>query len=100
MVEAFRASFRSAQCGFRDRRESMAKTYAIVGTGGRARMFYEAILGPHREQSRLVALCDTNQTRMDYTNRVIEQELSGTPVPTYKAGDFAKMIAEQKPDTV
>ncbi|MFD2647418.1 Gfo/Idh/MocA family oxidoreductase [Devosia albogilva] len=78
----------------------MAKTYAIVGTGGRARMFYEAILGPHREQSRLVALCDTNQTRMDFTNRVIEQELSGTPVPTYKAGDFARMLTEQKPDTV
>ncbi len=78
----------------------MAKTYAIVGTGGRARMFYEAILGPHRGQSRLVALCDTNQTRMDYTNRVIEEELSGTPVPTYKAGDLASMIAEQKPDTV
>jgi predicted dehydrogenase len=78
----------------------MAKSYAIVGTGGRARMFYEAILGPHREQSRLVALCDTNQTRMDFTNRVIQQELSGTAVPTYKAADFARMIAEQKPDTV
>jgi predicted dehydrogenase len=78
----------------------MAKTYAIVGTGGRARMFYEAILGPHREHSRLVALCDTNQVRMDYTNRVIEQELSGQPVPTYKADRFAAMIAEVRPDTI
>src|SRR5690606_17296606 len=49
----------------------MAKTYALVGTGGRARMFYEAILGPHRSEARLVALCDTNQVRMDYTNSVI-----------------------------
>jgi predicted dehydrogenase len=78
----------------------MAKTYALVGTGGRARMFYEAILGPHREQSRLVALCDTNQVRMDFTNKVIVEELSGEAVPTYKATDFARMIAEQKPDTV
>jgi len=78
----------------------MTKTYALVGTGGRARMFYEAILGPHRGQSRLVALCDTNQVRMDYTNRVIEQELSGTPLPTYKAGDFAAMLAAHRPDTV
>jgi predicted dehydrogenase len=78
----------------------MAKTYALVGTGGRARMFYEAILGPHREHSRLIALCDTNQVRMDYTNRVIEKEFSGQPVPTYKAADFATMIAERKPDTV
>jgi predicted dehydrogenase len=78
----------------------MAKSYAIVGTGGRARMFYEAILGPHREHSRLVALCDTNQVRMDYTNGVISGELGGQGVPTYKAADFATMIAEQKPDTV
>ncbi|MBD8067252.1 Gfo/Idh/MocA family oxidoreductase [Devosia sp. PTR5] len=78
----------------------MTKTYALVGTGGRARMFYEAILGPHRDQSRLVALCDTNQTRMDYTNRVIEGELGGEAVPTYKAADFQTMLAETKPDTV
>src|SRR6187402_339338 len=78
----------------------MAKTYALVGTGGRARMFYSAILGPHRDHSRLVALCDTNQTRMDYTNNVIEQELSGKAVPTYKAADFATMLAETRPDTV
>ncbi|UXN74823.1 Gfo/Idh/MocA family oxidoreductase [Devosia sp. A8/3-2] len=37
---------------------------------------------------------------MDYTNRAIENELSGKAVPTYKAADFAKMIAETKPDTV
>ena len=78
----------------------MAKTYALVGTGGRARMFYEAILGPHREQSRLLALCDTNQVRMDFTNKVLVEELSGQAVPTYKAAEFDKMIAEQKPDTI
>lgn len=78
----------------------MAKTYALVGTGGRARMFYEAILGPHKDQSRLVALCDTNQVRMDYTNRVIEQEFGGQKLPTYKAADFGAMIAAHKPDTI
>jgi predicted dehydrogenase len=83
-----------------DWRRRMAKTYAIVGTGGRARMFYEAILGPHREHSRLVALCDTNQVRMDYTNLIISEELAGQPVPTYKAADFAIMLAETRPDKV
>lgn len=78
----------------------MAKTYAIVGTGGRARMFYEAILGPHKDVARVVALCDTNQTRMDYTNRIFVEELGGQTVPTYTASDFEKMIAEQKPDFV
>ena len=74
----------------------MAKTYALVGTGGRARMFYEAILGPHKDQSRLVALCDTNQVRMDYTNRVIEKEFGGQALPTYKAADFAAMLATRR----
>jgi predicted dehydrogenase len=78
----------------------MTKTYALVGTGGRARMFYEAILGPHRDQSRLVALCDTNQTRMDFTNGVISGELRGKAVPTYKAADFGRMLAETRPETV
>ncbi|UJW87538.1 Gfo/Idh/MocA family oxidoreductase [Devosia sp. SL43] len=78
----------------------MAKTYALVGTGGRARMFYQAILGPHREHSRLVALCDTNQVRMDYTNSVIAGELGGQAVPTYKAADFGKMLTDTRPDTV
>jgi predicted dehydrogenase len=78
----------------------MAKTYAIVGTGGRARMFYEAILGPHREHSRLVALCDTNQVRMDFTNSIIADELGGQKVPTYAANSFATMIAECRPDTI
>jgi predicted dehydrogenase len=78
----------------------MTKTYALVGTGGRARMFYEAILGPHKDQSRLVALCDTNGARMNFTNTVIAGELGGKTLPTYKAADFARMLAEQKPDTV
>jgi predicted dehydrogenase len=63
-------------------------------------MFYEAILGPHREHSRLVALCDTNQTRMDYTNRAMQGELGGKALPTYKAADFAEMIRKEKPDTI
>ncbi|WP_127754027.1 Gfo/Idh/MocA family oxidoreductase [Devosia sp. 1566] len=78
----------------------MAKTYALVGTGGRARMFYEAIFGPHREHSRLLALCDTNQVRMDFTNRVIETELGGQAVPTFKASDFGAMLKQHQPDTV
>jgi predicted dehydrogenase len=41
----------------------MRTKYAIVGSGGRSRMFYNAILGPHQNASALVALCDTNQTR-------------------------------------
>lgn len=78
----------------------MAKRrYVQVGTGGRARMFYEAILTTYKETSELVALCDLSQTRMDYTNdRLVE--LGGEKLPTYIYTDFDKMLDEHKPDCV
>jgi predicted dehydrogenase len=78
---------------------SKRKTYAVVGTGGRASFFYKAIVSDFRDSSELVAFCDTNQTRMNYANQVIG-ELGAQPVPTYKAHDFDSMIEEIKPNTV
>ncbi|CAG7618257.1 Putative oxidoreductase YteT [Paenibacillus solanacearum] len=75
------------------------KTYALIGTGGRAQFFYKALVSTFKETSRLVAFCDVNQTRMDYANKVIG-ELGAEPVPTYKAHEFDRMIEEIKPDTV
>ncbi|MBQ8321843.1 MAG: Gfo/Idh/MocA family oxidoreductase [Clostridia bacterium] len=76
------------------------KRYAQVGTGGRARMYYEAIAETFNETSELVAFCDINQTRMDYANNVLEGEFGYHKVPTYKADEFEKMILETKPDYV
>lgn len=73
--------------------------YVIVGTGGRSRMFYEAMLTTHKDTADLLAICDLSQTRMDYTNRRIE-EISGKKLPTYLHTDFDKMLDEQKPDVV
>ncbi len=79
----------------------MAKTrYAHIGIGGRARMYYEAIAKTFNETSELVAFCDTNQTRMDYANEVLEKEFGYHKLPTYLASDFEKMIIETKPDVV
>ena len=75
------------------------KTYVLVGTGGRARMFYEALVKTYKTTSTLKAVCDINQTRMDYTNNAIK-EMGGSPVKTYHADKFDEMINEQKPDTV
>lgn len=74
--------------------------YAVVGTGSRSRMFYEAVADRYRETAQLVGLCDTNQVRMDYTNGVLSRDLGHEPLPTYKAADFGRMIQETKPDTV
>lgn len=78
----------------------MAMTrYAQVGTGGRARMFYEAIATKYREICELVAFCDQSQTRMNYSNSILNT-LGYPTVPTYAAEDFEKMIDEQHPDIV
>jgi len=76
------------------------KRYAIVGTGGRARMFYRALAETYKDTCELVALCDLSQTRMDYTNKVLQDEFSHAPVPTYYYTDFEKMIDEARPSTV
>lgn len=75
------------------------KRFAQVGTGGRARFFYQAVASTYKETSELVAFCDVNQTRMDYANSYLESV--GTPkVPTYKHYEFDKMIEETKPDCI
>ena len=76
------------------------RRYAQVGTGGRARMYYEAVAETFNETSELVAFCDINQTRMDYANNALENEFGYHKVPTYKADEFEKMILETKPDCV
>ncbi len=75
------------------------KRYAQVGTGGRARMYYEAIASRFRETSELVGFCDINQTRMDFANSVL-QEHGAQPAHTYKPDQFLTMIQNEKPDVI
>lgn len=75
------------------------KRYALVGTGGRAGLYIEAIGDTFRHNAQMVAFCDTNQTRMDYANRLLEKA-GATPVPTWKADSFEAMIRETRPDVV
>jgi len=76
------------------------QTYVIVGTGGRSRMYYQAIDTAFAETSRLAAICDVNQTRMDYVNQTRAENYDAAPVPTYRFDQFEAMIEEQRPDTV
>jgi predicted dehydrogenase len=76
------------------------KKYVLVGTGGRARMFYQALAKDFRETAELVAFCDINQTRMDFANKVLRDELDHPAVKTYKCDRFDEMIATEKPATV
>lgn len=76
------------------------RRYALVGTGGRAKMFVDALAGDFKDANELVALCDLSQTRMDWYNDLLVEDHQLVPVPTYHADDFDKMVAETKPDTV
>lgn len=75
------------------------KSYALVGTGGRAGLYIEAIGGAWRDSARLVAFCDSNQTRMRYANRLLEKA-GAKPVSLWRAEQFDAMIRETRPDTI
>lgn len=75
------------------------KKYALVGTGGRSSFFYSAIATDYSTTSCVVALCDTNQTRMNHANSKLEA-LGHGAVPTFLARDFDAMINDTKPDEV
>jgi predicted dehydrogenase len=76
------------------------KRYAIIGTGGRAEMFYAALATDFKMTSELVALCDLNQVRMDYTNEQLTTKYHYHALPTYKSDEFERMIEQEKPDTI
>jgi predicted dehydrogenase len=75
------------------------KKYVLVGTGGRCTMFIDGLIKDFKDCGELVALCDTNQTRMDYWKKYIKDN-GGIDVKTYKAADFDKMIEVEKPQCV
>lgn len=75
------------------------RRFAQVGTGTRAPAFYKAIAKTYKDTCEMVAICDVNQGRMDYTNRCLEAMGVGK-VPTYKHYEFEKMVAETKPDCI
>ena len=76
------------------------RRFALVGTGGRAKMFIDAIVGPYRQWNELVGLCDLSQARMDWYNQQLAVNAGASVVPTYHADEFDRMIAETRPDTV
>jgi len=89
------------------------RRYAVVGLGHRAGMYVDAIVGPHKDVSELVAWCDTNPTRMAYYDAVVAAGVSvddpnfhvetgqrTAGLPMYGPDDLEKMIAEQRVDSV
>ncbi|MGR6923468.1 Gfo/Idh/MocA family protein [[Actinomadura] parvosata] len=61
--------------------------YAFVGLGHRAQMYVDALLGEWRDAGTIVALCDTNRTRMGYY-----AERIGGSVPCHAPEEFGKVL--------
>jgi len=76
------------------------KRFAIVGTGGRCRMFIDAIGGEYADHNEVVGLCDISPTRMNVWAEHIAERHGRPGVPTYHADDFDRMIEETRPDAV
>jgi len=76
------------------------KKFVQVGTGGRAQMYYSAIATTYKDTCELCAICDVSSQRMDFTNKVLTEELNYHTVPTYNYTEFDKMIEDHKPDYV
>lgn len=75
------------------------RRYAIVGLGSRHIMYQDAIERDYRDHAELVALCDLNPGRLKVAQ--VRSGHNGAPAPRgYLHTDFAKMIAETKPDAV
>ncbi|MFJ4231655.1 Gfo/Idh/MocA family protein [Cellulosimicrobium cellulans] len=75
------------------------RRYAIAGTGHRARMFVDALLGEHREDGHLVAWCEPNPVRAAWYDRRLEAAGLG-PLPRYEPSDLGRMLAEQAVDAL
>jgi predicted dehydrogenase len=71
------------------------RRYALVGTGSRAGMYIDAILGQHAPVAQLVALCDSNAIRLRYYASQAKDD-----VPCYSHLEFKHMLLETKPEVV
>ena len=74
------------------------KRYVQVGLGGRSAMYTQAVIAGFPETSKLLAVCDINQGRVDYARERAREW--GYEVEGYPAHQFDRMIAESHPDAV
>lgn len=63
-------------------------------------MFWGALASTFKETAELVGFCDINQVRMDYANKILQEQYKARPVPTYRPDQFDAMVKKEKVDTV
>lgn len=73
--------------------------YALVGTGSRAQMYVDAILGPHADRAELVAWADTNPGRLDHYDAHVTAA-GGVPPARFGVDAVGAAVAEHRVDRV
>lgn len=63
-------------------------------------MYGDALLKTYQDTCILAALCDSNRTRLDFSNLQFRRKHGAAPLPGYGAGDFDGMVAKEAPDVV
>jgi predicted dehydrogenase len=77
------------------------RRFAVVGTGHRAELYVAALLGSHAAAGDVVALCDTNPTRLAYHQDLHRRARPAAPVPPgYRPEAFGELVARERPDVV
>ncbi|MBI5689516.1 MAG: Gfo/Idh/MocA family oxidoreductase [Verrucomicrobia bacterium] len=75
------------------------RRYAIVGLGSRRELYQDGIEKVHARWAQLVGVCDVNLGRVELARA--RSARNGAPVPPgYLAGDFDRMLREQRPEVV
>lgn len=78
----------------------MTTRYAVIGTGHRCQMYFDAIGGPHADVATLVALLDVNPGRIAVHRARMETEYGYAPGSIVTGGpdDLERILAEQQVD--
>ncbi len=74
------------------------KKYVIVGVGGRALMFIEALMEKYNDTAKIVAICDCNEGRLQLASRNIKTVFPD--MQCYSSFEFDRMISVHLPDVV
>ena len=76
------------------------RRYALVGTGGRAQMYLEALTSTHADVGDVVALVDGNDVRIDYYEEFLAAAGQRVAPQRYRPEEFDRMLRTERPDAV
>ena len=76
-----------------------ARRYAVIGTGGRSRMYIDALTSSHADLGEIVAFLDPNEARMAYYDRYLAERGRSAP-PHFTPESFEQMLSTARPDVL